>query len=208
MFYAFILKKNKGDIAPFAVSTIINKYAAMFNNDIVISSPGYMSTTISTITDFVNNLKLTQNVYFAVGMNGNQAVNGKSYVSIQDEYNNQYGSKLKMKKFSSKDHSKFMFFLDAQSGFYYSLKVKAILIGSSNQSYSTYFKSPAEKGETDVFIIDGTFIDKNDESAEKRLLTIYDELDQNIKECVLLTKEISEKNPNYLNDIFIKTMGK
>ncbi|MBO5091185.1 MAG: hypothetical protein J6C61_01740 [Clostridia bacterium] len=203
MLYVFVIKKNKGDIAPFALSDILNKYATIFNNDIVISFPGYMSKKRKTITDFRKNLKLTNNVYFTEGMNGNSNLLDVVGVKIQDEYNNQYGSKM-AKIISKKDHSKILFFLDPKSKGEDSVIVKAILIGSSNQSYESYFNTPAKKGEADVFIVDGATIEKDDKRVEERLVSIYNELDETIRKNVILTKEISKGNPEYLNDLFKK----
>ena len=105
-----------------------------------------------------------------------QCGNNWSKICIQgntvQDYHNAHFNKFGNINNALKDHSKMLFFLDPSSvnggllnqkegdieleeaqSLLKGCEVKAVLIGSSNQSYNTYFKDPADKGEADVFMI-------------------------------------------------------
>lgn len=203
MLYTFFLKKNKGDKKPFSIAELINLYSKTFSQDVVISFPGFMSKSISKIADFKKLLPLTDSVYFTVGMNGNTKLNGTNY-TIQEEYNKQYSSKMNFPNFKT-DHSKILFFIDEKHCDFdnQDIQVKAVLIGSTNQSYESYFKSPAKKGEADIFIVDGESIDNDDTKAESILVKIYEGLSKNLREQIVFGKQLCGNNPNYLNNLLL-----
>ena len=66
-------------------------------------------------------------------------------------------------------------------------EIKAILVGSSNLSYQTYYKSPADKGEKDVFLFDA----KNERMARKFKARIMKECSPSALD-ILLFKEVEK----------------
>ena len=182
MIYTFFMKKFQKDKAPFPTTMVVQEYLYLYGqNDIVISFPGYMGTTSKSIGKFLRNMCFPANTYFTVGMNGKNQMKLKS--NVQD-YHNSFFNKIKNINKPLKDHSKMLFFLDPNSVnggllnqkegdielkdaqlLLKGCKVKAVLIGSSNQSYNTYFKDPADKGEADVFMIKDIALVKEDDKV-------------------------------------------
>ena len=66
-------------------------------------------------------------------------------------------------------------------------EIKAILVGSSNLSYQTYYKSPADKGEKDVFLFDA----KNERMARKFKAQIMKKC-RSFSSDILLFKEVEK----------------
>ena len=118
-----------------------------------------------------------------------QCGNNSSKICIQgktvQDYHNAHFNKFGNINNAMKDHSKMLFFLDPNSvngGLLNQIegdielkevqlllkgcKVKAVLIGSSNQSYNTYFKDPADKGEADVFMINADILKEKEIDRE------------------------------------------
>ena len=146
------------------------------------NAPGYFSTTESSISSYLNELTtlLTaggkvelkkRKIGFLNGMNGHYQIT-KGANTIIEEHNIQI-SNLKLTRIQLNpkkefDHRKMMCFfcedgsdsseitLDNLDAFLENVYVGAVLIGSSNQSKTTYFDEYAKKGETDVFLIDAS----------------------------------------------------
>lgn len=180
MFYCYIVKKNEKEKGKSPVSKLLDVYTRLYGqSDFIVCLPGFLSKNKSAMDTFINeftfskNPEIFQRGYFFIGYNGCSLLKGTSF-SKQDYINSKFGNyntSLKQRK----DHSKVVVFFEKNSFLLNeedknidSLikygKVNAILIGSSNQSYTTYFKSPADKGETDVLLVDGDII-KDDVEA-------------------------------------------
>lgn len=164
MLYSIFIKKNKGDHSPSFIPKILNNYLNFYGkNDIVIAFPGYMGRTTSTIDNFINNINFPKDTYFSIGMNGQQSIN--NHPQTIQKYHNSHFSNSNIQNINyyantDIDHSKMIFFLDNNFNPLNTpidckfIKIKALLIGSSNQSYTTYFSNYADKGEADVFFLD------------------------------------------------------
>ena len=166
MIYSIFMRKIQGDANPFPTTIVVQQYINNFvkNNDIVISCPGYMSTTDVTINDFLSNINFPNNTYFTEGMNGNRVLRTTG-LRIQDEHNKNFTFNVSGICPRQRDHAKMIFFFennDPKTTWDISelleLKVKAILLGSSNQSNTTYFNATADKGEADIFLFDGRYL--------------------------------------------------
>ena len=166
------MKKNHRDRQPFPTTEAVRKYIRdyMHHDDWVIALPGYMSNDQYAIDDFVNSIFFSPharpicNAYFAEGMNGTRYVKYSTnpYIQkIQDAHNAKFaqGSPWKIRK--QRDHTKMMFFTDGGARGDGSAKIKAILLGSSNQSRQTYFNAFADKGEADIFLMEGEYLCRN-----------------------------------------------
>jgi hypothetical protein len=186
LYIVYLPKKEKEDINDRKILEILRWYSKVtcYKNSI-IASPGYMSTTDVTINQFLSQLGQrlsiktsganTNKVYYGLlsGMNANRMVPGANH-SIIEHHN------ALMKKYnlwpiyinckSNHDHRKVMCFFEYDTingyknindmcdvdNFLNMISVNAVLIGSSNQSYTTYFEPIAQKGEADIFM----FLDK------------------------------------------------
>lgn len=216
MAYILVLKKTEGDKIPFVTTKAVEIYLSSFGrNDLILGSPGYMSNTANTIQQFCQDFKsLNQNgkneIVFSYGMNGKTQL--KSGRTIFDEHYQHFQPKQTPLS-TKKDHSKFLIFLEKQ-GYTFTkneletndiinnYRVKAVLIGSSNLSYRTYFtgqNKKADKGETDVFFLDENLFNGHDEEALNFLGDIKESCnitEQNLS--VVLSKSLG--NPINLND--------
>ena len=167
------------------VSEATNKRTANFNN---------------TINSFINNLNFPRNTYFLEGMNGSNSCTQNN--TIQQEHNSHFNN-INFNHTTGNDHSKVLFFLDTTAYEQGSIIVKAVLIGSSNQSYSTYFATP-KRGEADLFIIESDAVETpnatidKDEYIRSQFLDEWIENDDN----VVVSQEISRHNHHLLYDIF------
>lgn len=74
------------------------------------------------------------------------------------------------------------------------------LIGSSNQSFSTYFNN-TNYGEADILIIDEKLISKNCYESDNSIIETFSKCDG-----VVISKEISPHNNSFLNEIFENTV--
>ena len=223
MIYCVFMKKEaKNTVAPPIVGVVSAFIGAFARNDVMISLPGYMGRNRKTIQNFISTLQFGKNTYFTVGMNGTQPI-ANANISIQNEHNS-YFNTLPATITHYTDHSKMMFFLDVAEpnateeealrslelllamGETANIPIKAVLIGSSNQSYDTYVKIGSSKGEADILLIDGEYIDANDEDAEKAIVKMYEELPQEVKDRTILSKELAG-NGRLLTEIFKKTLN-
>ena len=172
-----------------------------------------MSRTQNTIDIFCNTINLGSNVYFAKGMNGDGLIHGLVPATKIQDYHNQKYTSLSTALNPKNDHSKMLFFLDDKSIIKETDKieidkdnivVKAVLVGSSNQSYNTYLVSPTLKGEADIFIIDSEIVPRSaDKSVKNLLVEFYDS--NNIKEerkNIVISEQICGENHDFLLEIF------
>lgn len=216
MIYTFFMKKFQKDKAPFPTTLVVKEYLNLYGqNDIVISFPGYMGTTSKSIGKFLSKMCFPTNTYFTVGMNGKNQMKLKS--NVQD-YHNSFFNQIKNINKPLKDHSKMLFFLDPNSvnGGLLNQKegdielkdarlllkgctVKAVLIGSSNQSYNTYFKDPADKGEADVFMIKDIALVKEDDKTGSPLNDAF--FDKKAEELYNKITDYEEANENKLENV-------
>ena len=206
--YIIVAKKTEKDGNEFPIVTALKWYFMKNKDDIILVSPGYMSTTDKTIQEFCDKFKnLSENVdcqiILSTGMNGTRLVEGTSTDIMQRHYD--YFQK-KFPPFSTKkDHSKFLIFIENNDDFVSNyannasslvelLKddktvIKAILLGSSNFSFNTYFNDTADKGEADMFMVNEDFY--SEEDFVRSFAEVY-----NIERTdgrIILSKEIGAK---------------
>ena len=188
MLYSIFMRKIQGESVPFPTTIVVKEYIDKFvkDNDIVITFPGYMSTTDKNISDFISAINFPKNTHFTVGMNGKRVVKTTG-AAIQDEHNNKFKFNVSGLVPSQRDHAKMMFFFDNDKPLtnidvsqLLTMNVKAVLLGSSNQSQTTYFNLTADKGEADIFLFEGRYIANNeqlnDENIENRVINFHQNL--------------------------------
>lgn len=210
--YCLILKKDQNDKQPYPVNVAIQNYLKFYGvDDILFVLPGYQSTTVSRISLFCRYMRSIipkkNKVYFSNGMNGSNNAKG-SINSIH--YEHFIKGLIEPHTLSKlKDHSKVIFFIKSDSlsdnenmNKCSSLYVKAVLIGSSNLSCTTYVDQPANKGEMDILLIRDDVIESGScDSPIKFRNIIRDNLKSydNSPLCCTLSKVLDE-NENLLND--------
>jgi len=189
--YISYIPKIEGEIPDFKIIKTLKKCMKYYSkNNNIISSPGYLSKT-NYVKDFVNEFKqivpAKDKIYIGYfkGMNKLSALLG---INLIDQHYTELAAtgrfmKLNMRIANKPDHRKMMFIYGIADGavfdfgtevldkstrdkFLDSIIVNAVLIGSSNQSYSTYYggkKKRADKGEADVlmFVLDDSEDIKN-----------------------------------------------
>ena len=178
MLYIAYLPKSKGEkLEERKVNKILNWYMSTTSNDYsVISAPGYFSTSENTIDNFVKNLGVMFNnkndkkvkIGFLSGMNGHYyTTNGNQIIKICNDVLKKHNfEQIDFVPKQDYDHRKMMCFFKFNDNsstnislvnigdFLQNIYVGALLIGSSNQSFSTYFGKTASKGESDIFLFD------------------------------------------------------
>ncbi len=190
--YLFLLKKDKTGNQPFPTSFIVDTYIRNYGkDDIIIANPGYLSTSTNSITDFCNRFYVGNNIVILTpGMNGNRQVGNSTILQehilnfdLLKKKNNPQTSHLNRSHKRPLDHSKCMAFLEHEDtdednllfeideNYLYNAKIKAMLIGSSNMSFTTYYNPIADKGECDIFIVNDTVISESDARAILQTLT-------------------------------------
>ena len=182
MLYIAYLPKPKGELYDDRkIHKILTWYTKLTQDKYsIIAAPGYFSTTDASIEDYLFELtRLLTNdgdvavgnrkIGFLNGMNGHyNTTSGKN--SIIAEHNKHLGGsefgRIQLMPKKEFDHRKMMCFfcergtehpeitLDSLDPFLQTVHVGAVLIGSSNQSKTSYFEQKASKGETDVFLVD------------------------------------------------------
>ena len=229
MIYSFFIKKTQGDIKPFDIVSILNNYLNSHNNLFLLGWPGYISTTSSTIDAFKaeisQNNKIVQG-YFFDALNGSSTITHpitKNPITKIDYMNEIFGGYTCTHN-SLKDHSKILAIIQfkknilpkditklLQSEDY---EVKALLVGSSNQSLNTYGNSPAPKGEADVFMLESPTlcIDKERELIGRLLdmpiVENKDKFDKKYVNNIIVTKEVdSVKVSSTLKQIVKKILN-
>lgn len=177
MLYILYLPKTAGEKKDCRkVNGVLAWYTKVTNQKYsIIASPGFLSTTAQSISDYLSGLaKILASVFSPVkigilnGMNGHLRIKG-SPKSILQEHNETLCrhkfDAITLKEKRESDHRKMMCFfkrgnfpevLDQSNveDFIRDIRVGAILVGSSNQSRKTYFEEYAAKGEADVFMFD------------------------------------------------------
>ncbi|MGN0643050.1 MAG: hypothetical protein ACI4JJ_07870 [Huintestinicola sp.] len=181
--YTVYIPKYQGEKPDFLITKVLSKYmdSTGYTNNIILSSPGYMSTTNNTIDEYLSrfeneiiNLREKINMCIFNGMNGTR----KTYPSgptIREAHENRitrsvYLNLISVNCSAKIDHRKMMFFirfltntnnynnlnLNNYQEFLRNIEVHGVLIGSSNQSLNTYFGGShslqADKGEADILM--------------------------------------------------------
>lgn len=221
MYYLIFMKKHSGDRFPYAIVEVINAYInGAGSTDLIVSLPGYLSKNQANANDFCDNVLLahtgkTKKVYFSEGMSKRNCFPGTTIV-IQDYHNNYAtrGAVISLGLTTGYDHSKMMFFVDDSSNNAIAdiramnPNIKAALIGSSNQSYNTYLNSPAMKGEADLFIINAdAFTVEQRGIIERDLNRFYEQLNDELRERVIFSRQMFGGGYNFLGDIFRDCFG-
>ena len=172
MIYSIFIKKMQKDMAPFQISSLIKDYLEHNKNVFILGWPGYISNSAIGIELFKKEIipsHIKINGFFfkplkIIKFSDPLDNTGLTQISNIDYMNRIFGG-FKCSKISLDDHSKILAFIKFENelkeqddisiylnkGNY---KVKALLIGSSNQSKHTYCDSPTSKGEADVFMIE------------------------------------------------------
>lgn len=165
----------------------------------VICAPGYMSKSDKNISNYweqtftedvlkSNNSGVSKSRKLIVRL-----LNGVSNEDIVDKNKKFLDGSTRFElinggETSKKDHRKMMLFFstdksginaDNDADFLKQITIGAVLIGSSNQSFSTYNKLPAVKGEADVLLIAAE--DKHSGGSELEQF-LYNVSDSNIKQ--------------------------
>ena len=188
MIYSIFMRKIQGESVPFPTTIVVQEYIDKFvkDNDIVITFPGYMSNKNKTIHNFISAINFPQNTHFTVGMNGARIVKTTG-VTIQEEHNKNFTLKVSGLVPSQRDHAKMMFFFDNDQPLtninvtqLLTMNVKAVLLGSSNQSQNTYFNLTADKGEADIFLFEGRYIAHDEQINEENIENRVKNFHQNI----------------------------
>lgn len=211
MIYSIFIKKSQGDKKPFNLVTTLKNYLNMHDNLFLLGWPGYISINRLTIDAFKQEISPTnKNVegYFFDALNGLQnivnPITGNNITKI--DYMNQIFGGYTCTHNNLRDHSKILALIEfknnvssnditklLQNGHY---DVKALLVGSSNQSLHTYANSPADKGEADIFMFETNELSLKDErTVISSLLGISNEVNTervNVEffNNIVVTKEV------------------
>ena len=210
--YIIVAKKTERDTGDFPIIDALKWYFKKNTDDIILVSPGYMSKTSKTVKDFycefnhIQGASANNKFIFSYGMNGNATLTDNKNTTIIDEHANYFKFSTLNCFSTKKDHSKFLIFIKNNEDFINeydksesnliellkndNLNVKAILLGSSNFSYNTYFSGYADKGEADIFMIDENLY------TEENFIGSFSEF-YNMEQSngrIILSKEIGTKN--------------
>jgi len=213
------IPKYQKEKTPFKITQIIQRVIKHEKIDGLIFLPGFMSRTQITIKDFVTemqNLGVSKKIVLLFnGMNGFFQLPSKQ--SILQEHLNQFSQNNRTINFTQNknliDHRKMLFFFkekslfskdlsltkDKYQAFLSSIEIVGLLIGSSNQSFATYF-STAQKGEADLLML-------HDGASFKNYHIDTKEKEKNGKGTLIMAKSDSisdsdEYFKNILRDIF------
>lgn len=207
MIYSIFIKKMQGDIKPFNIVVVLRNYLKNNNNIFLLGWPGYISTSSSMIDTFKNEItsnNINVKGYFFNALNGHTTIQHPithNPISRIDYMNEVFGGYTCTHKVLN-DHSKIIALIEfkdnnlinditlpLKNGYY---EVKALLVGSSNQSYNTYINSPTPKVEADVFMFETENLKDEDE-----YLLITNMLDSSND------KSIDIFNEDYLNNVIV-----
>jgi hypothetical protein len=195
--YIFVVKKWAGQPSPFPLQTLLEEYQRFSHKqNFAYCLPGYMGTTFRTIDDFFASFPWKGHSFFQNGMNGYRLVT-RGTTSIGSLYNDpSHGDSVLLfnRIFGSDpDHSKTIFFLEGTPAIdetddlfsairkLSQLKADALLLGSSNQSFTSYYSPKADKGEADVLLVSESVIQTDalalqmNESINERLRKNHEE---------------------------------
>ena len=178
MLYTVYLPKKKGTRG--IITKWLEYYSKLtcYRNNLIMS-PGYLSKSENRINMFVTSLKNTMyphspfKIGILNGMNGHYIM--PSGNTILECHEIAIGGMndvdwLKLKSNGLVDHRKIMVFYSEIGNmsltsissekeieeFLGGINVNAVLLGSSNQSCTTYFDRKAKKGEADIFMMSGS----------------------------------------------------
>lgn len=217
MIYTIFFKKYQGDLTPFDSVKYLKRIISKCKNPFIVGWPGYISKTASTLDGFYDNLNPFVNKqlhgFFFKPMLINMLKCGKT----NEKYINDLFGNHSIPQPRLDDHSKILVVLDLDDNSNRNIDlmndiydVKAILIGSSNQSFNTYFYSPTPKGEADVLLFN---IEKKDNENDTQALINYfgdNLINQNadsMGQSPLIAKELFGRTSEYLNQIFYKLIS-
>lgn len=206
MVYTIFIKKNEQDINNELVK-LIKSYYQSNQNSFILGWPGYIGTTPSSLDAFYNIFKTVNNNpqgFFFQPLNQKNINNNITNI---DYINRKFGNYNLTQK-QRKDHSKIITFLNFNESYskfnfqelikHTNYKVDCLFIGSSNQSYNTYCKTPALKGEMDVCIIKLS----SDEELKNFINTIEIKL-----ENIIVSKEMDNITKVNLTKIVSKILS-
>ena len=188
--YSLYIPKYENEGGEFLITKVIREYTERAPKlNCILSSPGYLSNRINTINLFVDKMcglvlhRSPLSIGLFNGMNGNNSLGKTTIVEYHNMCFREYGiNALTINCKKQKDHRKMMFFIDDPGNYsqeikmlnnnsgdktdfidWYinSIKVKGILIGSSNQSHNTYFSYDASKGEADLLMFTDSIFAKH-----------------------------------------------
>lgn len=177
MLYIAYLPKPKGEhVDQRKVHKILKWYTKLTGDKYsIIAAPGYLSKTDHTIGVYLHELSglLTDNFNRRIGllngMNGHYKITNSPHTIIEEhnaQLSNHSFAQIQLNAKKEYDHRKMMcFFCEKGAGhseitlenldeFFENVHVGAVLIGSSNQSKTSYFEEFANKGEADILMID------------------------------------------------------
>lgn len=192
--YISYIPKVKGDGLEFKIVTVLKKCMRFYSeNNNIISSPGYLSHA-GSVADFADQFKdivpTKDAVYISyfTGIGNGMTPLGTTLIELHYDALESTGKfkRLNVCDANKTDHRKMMFFYGIDNyekfnrlfenagmlnskvmeAFLDSITVNAVLIGSSNQSFTTYYgrgRRPADKGEADVLM----FVGKNSSPIEE-----------------------------------------
>lgn len=178
--YINYLPKIQGERPEFKIIKSLKKCMKYYaGNNNIISSPGYLSSktyVLNFVDEFKNIVPNGEEIYIGY-FKGMNKISGSAVINLIDEHykemqNTGKFKKLNMKISNKSDHRKMIFIygiaeealfnfdtdvldIRTQDRFLDSIIVNAVLLGSSNQSYSTYYggkKKQADKGEADLLL--------------------------------------------------------
>lgn len=191
MLYTIFIKKNENDNVN-VLSKLVEEYYRLNPNMFILGWPGYIGKNQSSIDDFAKIFTTTNpipNGFFFKPLNETMLKVG---ITNTNYLNSKFGNNPLNQK-GLKDHSKIMAFLELNNPYNkltindeisnHNFIVKCLVIGSSNQSANTYSKSPAQKGEMDVMMVDF-----NNDAAIKSFVETGEYGD----EQVVISKELSK----------------
>lgn len=238
MLYIIYLSKVQGEsLARRKIIKLIETYSKeTCSENSIMCFPGYMSTADSSINEYLTKLygimnygNNTINVGLFNGMNGRYNYN--MTCSARDSHINKFGlagsnnfNNIDVDASSKRDHRKMMCFFTYKKDFndpidqtnidqfIDSISVNAVLIGSSNQSNTTYFDRRACKGEADIFIFRPDYyseVDKQDKllirEEDNDINRIFGEFEDSV-----ITKSFwgkgSRDSEEFLKDILKSTL--
>lgn len=219
MLYVNYMPKTQGETPDFKIIKSLKKCMRYYNgNNNIISSPGYLSskTYVHDFVDEFSKIIPSGNKIYIGYFKGMNKISNSAVLSLIDEHYIEMQKtgkfeKLNMKISNKVDHRKMIFIygikektsfnfqtdvldINNQDKFLDSIIVNAILLGSSNQSYSTYYggkNKQADKGEADILL----FTSDREESLRD---VMY------VEGGVIFKEIISDKNKDphgYLKDI-------
>lgn len=202
----------------------------------LLSLPGYLSRTDASISAFINRFEhgiMKGNptaIGFFHGMNGSQLIAGRESI-IKGHYR-QFRTLqvIDVKCKDLKDHRKMLFFFEmpediernsegeitlnnsTKDYFIDNIRVGAILIGSSNQSWNTYYaggRTRADKGESDLLMFSEAYFAEDFtrivNGERLRDLEIENDFGYNpnldFSDCVVFESLTHKNDENYFKDI-------